>query len=288
MGRILVAGDIHGVTSHAVTLLGIARKQECARVFVLGDFGAWEHMRDGRHYFDVVDRAARRQQLIVYFLDGNHDKSSLVRELYGEHLDDEGFLVCRKNIRYAPRGHRWTWDGTRFAAFGGAYSVDKPWRLAMEALRERKAERRRVFGSSRRPATTESLWFPEEQMTDEEFDALLAADESPVEVLLSHDKPRASAPALNRKTAPECLPNQDRIQRAVHTLRPQVLLHGHLHYRYTDVIDRGDGGLTRVEGLGADPDTAPQPGYDRADSWLVLPLPYQHDAVGEELASRAG
>ncbi|MFC9893728.1 metallophosphoesterase [Nocardia sp. NPDC127579] len=264
-----MTGDLHGNTTHAVDLLRVAQRQECAKMFVLGDFGAWEHTADGRRYFDVVDRVARKHRVRVYFLDGNHDKSSLLRERYGTDLDDEGFLVCRNHIRYAPRGHRWVWEGTRFAAFGGAYSVDKAWRLAAEALRARKAERRSQFGSRRERQTEGTLWFPEEQMTDAECDELLAADSSSVDVLLTHDKPRAAAPEWNRKDLPECLPNQDRIQRITDTLRPRLLLHGHLHFRYTDQV-----GATRVEGLGADPEASHPQDYASTDSWLVLPLPY--------------
>jgi hypothetical protein len=120
-------------------------------------------------------------------------------------------------------------------------------------------------------------------MTDDECDALLA-DDSPVDVLLTHDKPRGSDPDWNRKNLPECLPNQDRIQRVVRTLRPDLLLHGHLHYRYTDSVDRGDGATTRVEGLGADPEGSALPDYRSADSWLVLPLPYAAETAAHDLA----
>ncbi|MEV6429297.1 metallophosphoesterase [Nocardia sp. NPDC051463] len=282
MGSVLMTGDLHGNTDHAVRLVGIAVRQECERMFVLGDFGAWEHTPDGRRYFDVVNRVARKRRVHVYFLDGNHDKTSLIHELYDEKADDDGFLVCRSNIRYAPRGHRWVWGETRFAAFGGAYSVDKPWRLAKEAQVERNAARRRRFGSSRHPVTAGKLWFPEEQMPDEEFDAALAADPTPVDVLLAHDKPRDSTPDWNRKNLPECLPNQDRVQRAVNTLRPGLMLHGHLHYRYTDTIRCGADRWTRVEGLGADPEASHPRDYAPDQSWLVLRLPYRRTLADRE------
>ncbi|MBF6181559.1 metallophosphoesterase family protein [Nocardia otitidiscaviarum] len=284
MGKVLIIGDLHGNTEHALALLREATARGCDRVFALGDFGAWEHVPSGRRYFDVVNKAARRAELTVYFLDGNHDKSSLVHELYGEKLDDEGFLRCRSNLRYAPRGHRWTWADTRFAAFGGAYSVDKQRRLQWEAQRAAKGERRRARGSRRVRDTAGTLWFPEEQMTDAELDALLDADSSPVDVLFTHDKPRAAAPDFDRKKHPDCLPNQDRIQRAVETLRPAVLFHGHFHYRYTDHISLGDDEWTRVEGLAADPDASSRPDYHRDDSWYVLPLPHARDS---EETSRA-
>ncbi|NNH74585.1 hypothetical protein HLB23_32855 [Nocardia uniformis] len=286
MGKLLVIGDLHGNTGHALALLREAKKQGCDRIFAVGDFGAWEHVPSGRRYFEVVNKAARREGVRVYFLDGNHDKTSLIHELYDEKRDDEGFLTCRSHIRYAPRGHRWTWDDTRFAAFGGAYSVDKQRRLDWEAQRAAKPNERRRYGTSRERVTAGSLWFPEEQMTDAELDALLEADSSPADILFTHDKPRDSHPDFNRKKHPDCLPNQARIQRVVETLHPAVLFHGHLHYRYTDQIWSGEGKPTRVEGLAADPDASPRSDYHRDDSWYLLPLPYSRETAGIPLAAR--
>ncbi|RDI45273.1 metallophosphoesterase family protein [Nocardia mexicana] len=275
-GKVLVVGDLHGNGTHARTLLRIAARRGCRAVFALGDFGAVEHTRAGRRYFDHVDRAAARHDLTVYFLDGNHDNAALLLTYYRDVRDADGFLRCRNRIRYAPRGHRWTWNGTRFAAFGGAYSVDKPRRLAEQARRAARARRHR------RPPEIDShtLWFPDEQMTDDDLKTLLAADSAPVDILLTHDKPRAAQPDHNRKTAPECLPNQDRIQLLVDTLHPALLLHGHLHYRYTDLLTGGTGRPTRVEGLAADPDVSWHPGYHPRDSWLELPLPYPPHTAG--------
>lgn len=141
----------------------------------------------------------------------------------------------------------------RFAAFGGAYSVDKAWRVEAEQKRGK-------------PGT---LWFPEEEMTDAEFYRHLA-DPTSVDVLLSHDKPRDSRPDWNRKDLPGCLPNQDRIQTAAMVLTPRLLVHGHLHYRYTDRIRVGED-WCRVEGLAADPDAMGRD-YVKGESWMVLNL----------------
>ncbi|MBL1077475.1 metallophosphoesterase [Nocardia sp. 2] len=278
MGNVLIVGDLHGNSSHALALLQVAVRNDCEKIFAVGDFGAWEHIPSGRRYFDVVNKAARKAGVTVYFLDGNHDKSSLLHEYYSERRDDEGFLLCRKFVRYAPRGHRWTWDDTTFAAFGGAYSTDKHWRLAREARRDD------LTGSRRQRVTTGTLWFPEEEMTDQELDDLLEADSSPVDILLTHDKPRASSPKFNRKNKPECFPNQDRVQRLVETLHPTILFHGHLHYRYTDSIPSTDTHRTRVEGLAADPNASQHPAYSPDHSWHILPLPYSVDALTEPAA----
>ncbi len=251
VGPLLLAGDWHGNGTHAAWTIDEAARRGADRVFQLGDFGYWEHQPPGVAFLDGVERHASEHGITVYFLDGNHDKTSLLLSTYADR-DDEGFLLVRPHVRYAPRGHRWQWGVLTFIALGGAYSVDKQWRLDREES----------------SGTTETLWFPEEQMTDVDLDGFLA-DPAPVDVLLSHDKPRNSKPSRNRKTAPECLPNQDRIQRAAVALQPRLMAHGHLHFRYTDALALGDGVWCAVEGIDADPTTAMGA---RPDSVLLVPL----------------
>jgi predicted phosphodiesterase len=252
--RVLLAGDVHGNTSFVTTLLDHARNQDCPRIVALGDWGAWEHTPDGRKFVRDVEKHAAKRGITIWWLDGNHDKSSLTLELHPDR-DPEGFHVVGEHVRHIPRGHRWEWDGVRFAAFGGAYSVDKQWRVDLEKRRKG-------------PGT---LWFPEEEMTDDEFGPLLGDDPEPVDVLLAHDKPRAANPQWNRKDIPECWPNQDRIQAAAVALKPKLLVHGHLHYRYSDRILIGDDQWCRVEGLAADPDAMGRE-YFKGESWMVLDL----------------
>lgn len=266
--RLMIAGDTHGDCSHVITLLDNARKHGCSRVFVVGDFGAWEHMADGREFFDDVNRHAKKRDIMVYFLRGNHDKSSLVEELYAHHQTWDGFYICRDNLMYAPDGLTWQWGTTTFAAFGGAYSVDKAWRLAQE-LHDRE-----YYGADR----SGWLWFPEEEMTDEDMtrhlDKITASGTPLVDVMLTHDKPRASQPGWNRKDLPGCWPNQDRLQQAVRTLRPGRLYHGHLHWYYEDEIRCGDGpdDWTRVYGLNCNPRAAEGSTNEKRISWVITYL----------------
>jgi hypothetical protein len=195
---------------------------------------------------------------MVYFLDGNHDKTSLVLEKYSHHVDDEGFLIVRNWIRYSPRGHRWTWDEVNFISLGGAYSVDKDYRI--NVLEKQ--------GSG----LPERYWFPEEEMTDEDM-AKILLDPSPVDVMLAHDKPRCSVPQWNRKDIPECWPNQDRLQMAVKALTPAHFYHGHLHYLYVHNADYGDlegqRRTVRVMGLASDPGGSYR-GYRLPYSWHMF------------------
>lgn len=251
--KILLAGDTHGNASHTFYLIRKARLMGCDRVFVLGDFGYFEHIEMGVLFLDAVSNNAREIQ--VYFLDGNHDKTSLLLETYDhpEFTDEEGFLLVRPNIRYARRGLRWTWDNCRFIALGGAYSVDKKYSL----------EREQTFGP-------QTLWFPEEEMSDEDMEEILR-DTTLVDVVLAHDKPRGSNPGWNRKVLDGCMPNQDRLQRAVEVLDPKFFIHGHLHWPYVENMWHshhgvtGDAHVTTVIGLDCDGNAG-----DKDRSWAVL------------------
>jgi Icc-related predicted phosphoesterase len=255
---VLTCGDVHGDADEVDYCLRVAQEQGAQAAFFLGDFGYWEHEQSGITYLDRVEKLAAARDFPIYFLDGNHDKISLLLETYPER-DDEGFIVVRPHIRYAPRSHRWTWSGVRFLSFGGAYSTDKEPRLQME-------QRRARYQNLPQHALAGTVWFPEEEAT--EADLRAALDGPQIDVLLTHDKPRNSRPAINRKDEWDAYPNQDRIQRVVDELQPQLHLHGHLHYRYTDHL-----GPTRVEGLACDRRAAwAMPGYEHADLHLRLDL----------------
>lgn len=253
--RILLAGDTHGNTRHVQYLLKIAKEQDCDSIFQVGDFGAWEHFASGVEYFDTVDRHARLHGIPVYWLDGNHDKTSLVLDKYGDNKDEEGFILCRPHLRYAPRGHVWEWAGKTFIALGGAYSVDKDYRLAVEAHQGQGGGRH---------------WFPEEEMTDQDMETfILKSPVAVVDYMFTHDKPRGSNPGWNRKDIPECWHNQDRIQKAMTALKPELLVHGHLHYLYNDTVAY-EGGETKILGLDCDPAAAEGYRYRQQNSWAVL------------------
>ncbi|WP_436787475.1 metallophosphoesterase family protein, partial [Yinghuangia sp. YIM S10712] len=224
--RLLLVGDTHGNAGHLRRVLDVAAAAGIDRLFQLGDFGYWEHERSGVRFLDTVQRYADERGVTVFFLDGNHDKSGLIHERYGDRPDAEGFLTVRGRIRYAPRGHAWRWDGVRFLAFGGAASVDKDRRLAEEARRRQKAMRKEAYRQAagrpfaKVPDTAGTLWFPEEEPTDADARAVIA-EAGAVDVLLTHDKPRATRPGTDRKDLAVCHPNQDRVQRIIDALGPR-------------------------------------------------------------------
>ena len=251
--RVLITGDTHGNARWLREyIFPVAMTLQAEAIVQLGDFGAWEHTPDGVAFMDQVDIMGLNAGIPLYWLHGNHDKHSHTIKAYKR--DERGFLKCREFVRYIPQGHVWDWGGVSFRSFGGAYSVDKQWRV----------ERERRTG---KPGT---LWFPEEEMTDAEMDQLLAADHSSKDIIVSHDKPFSSRPRWNRKNLPGCTPNQLRLERALRTHEPEYWFHGHLHHFYADLV-HGDAWGTVVVGLDCD-DNAAEEHWKKTQAWAVADL----------------
>ncbi len=278
----MVAGDLHGNDVFTCQYLyPTARGLGCQAIVQVGDFGYWEHTPDGVEFLDAVNRSAEDADIPMYWLRGNHDNAALLMARYGGDRDGEGFIPVRARLRYIPDGHVWTWAGVRMRAFGGAYSIDKRWRLDLEAKRYRQAaakeDARRRAGRQPKPipSTAGTLWFPEEELSDRAYERLLAEDVGRVDVMFSHDKPASADPGIPLKDEPECRRNQQWLQRALTHHQPRLWLHGHLHTFYTGTVrcgdDGGGGGFTDVIGLSCDDQAAPR-FWRPHQSWCLLDL----------------
>lgn len=282
--KILVAGDVHANSEHLLYLGQQALDQEAKAILIVGDFGYWEHMHGGPEFLDVCSEVATANDLPIYWIDGNHENHTMLRALYGpggarHHLTKEGFWGIRDGLYYIPRGTRWNWNGVEMMGLGGAYSIDKPYRLEKER-EEKQAVQRYLHnkwsleGQLLELATAFSRWkhtrwWPEEEISQAELDYALS-DDRPLDILFTHDKPRSSNPQWNRKDFPECFPNQDKIQEVVRKLHPALLIHGHLHYRYDDQIRASDNSYTKVVGLAND--VSKDDTHNPRSSWVVLEL----------------
>lgn len=228
--RILLAGDTHRNLRHTLWLIDQAADLRCASLFVLGDFAY--RMDDGGQWFiQEVGDAAVDAGILVHWLDGNHDDHDWLDDVRADDCtDDDGFLVSgHVAVRYAHRGHRWTWGGLDFGALGGAHSVDQRHRLPHVS------------------------WWPQETITAADVDRCL--DGGPLDVLLTHDAPTASPVAAvmaERGRRYTDRPHTEANRRAVEQVRrattPGVVAHGHYHLRYTRRF--ADGGTSI--GLGHD------------------------------------
>lgn len=202
----------------------------------VGDFGVWPG-EEGAAYLDAIQASCESTGTLLLFLDGNHDD---LDQLSAAPRQDSGVAQVRPRIWHLPRALRWTWHGLRFAALGGATSLD---------VRDR---------------TPHASWWPQEALRPHQHEQLRLGGD--LDILLTHDAPAGSqVPGLSDGWPPAALEHanthRERLQESVQAVRPKLVVHGHLHVRYTDRLASG----TAVEGLDCD-------GSTYSKSVLVLDL----------------
>jgi hypothetical protein len=268
-GRWVIAGDVHANAHYVTSLLDKVRSAGLDRLLVLGDFaGTLPDRTEG--FLDWVSYACHQNGVTLLWLDGNH-------EPHREGILDRcpvdprtGTRPVRPRVHHLPRGLRWTWGRTRYAAAGGAVSVDRAVRT----------EGQTVFTF-------------DEELTESQVDAISAG--GPCDVLLTHDRPAwvelslEETPGAWWQNTPgrwadgdfhRSQAHQARLDRLVAALRPRWHLHGHLHRRYDHVSSRTPwGGPCLVSGLANEGqpygnrivvDT--QPDLDNLDTFPLLEL----------------
>lgn len=219
---IAMAGDWHGNFPYTQKALKYAAKNGADLVVSAGDFGFW-----GDNYTKNVGEEAGRLDLQVFFVDGNHERHDLLNSLP---VREDGFRVLHDNVAHIPRGTVWTWDGVTFMGLGGAHSVDKQWRRS---------------GVD---------WFPEETLTyGQAFHAATTPEN--IDVMVTHDCPSGvdipgiagnpfGFPLMEIALADK---HRELLGYVVERLQPKILVHGHYHVSYSDMLDR-----TIIRGLDCD------------------------------------
>lgn len=223
--RVVMAGDWHGDTGHARSVIEWAKRQGADGIVHLGDFGVWPG-QSGQRYLQQVQAPLNAAGLWLAFIDGNHDDHWQLRDR------DNGLpgpVQMRWNIWHLKRGLRWAWHGRTWLALGGATSLDRP---------------------SRRPGVS---WWPEEEITAGQVIAV--AQGGPVDVMLTHDCPAGidipGLPPASAWPAEELVrANAHRrvLRSVVDEVVPARLWHGHFHVRH-DAVLHGAGYMTAVTGL---------------------------------------
>ncbi|MEN4465452.1 metallophosphoesterase [Mycolicibacterium fortuitum] len=223
-GAVMLAGDWHGNTGWATSLILSAGVRGIPVLLQLGDFGFWVPGRRTDDYLDEIETACARHGVTVLWVDGNHE---CFDALYDLPVDPAtGLRPIRPHIFHLPRGLRWRWHGKTWMALGGAHSVDRP---------------------GRKPGVS---WWPQERLTREEVDLAIAGGS--VDVIVAHDAPDGyEIPGL-----PGGFPQAELYQADLHrqlvgevvdATEPSVLYHGHYHVSYT-----AQRGATRIVGLADD------------------------------------
>lgn len=228
--KILLVGDTHGNPAGIIYAFSAATFLDCDRIVQLGDFGYWEHKQGGGEFLDLVSELAQTHDVPFYWIDGNHENHTKLRK---EYASENTFWTIRNGLFYIPRGTRFTWGGTRFMGFGGAYSIDRGWRKIGES------------------------WWWEEEITDEEVEAAIA-DPEPIDVLLSHDVPSGvdmrlmmARRGFDYKNIPASEKGRMQLRKVVNAVRPSHVFHGHYHVNYRQEVDYGYGPV-KVTGLNCD------------------------------------
>jgi hypothetical protein len=231
---VLVAGDWHGNREWALSVIGrvpqLLASEQTRLILHLGDFGIWPGT-EGRRYLDAVSAVLSQVNARLWFVDGNHEDFGQLAQLASDTAPD-GRVAVRPNVFHLPRGHRWEWHGRTWLACGGGVSLDK---------------------AARNEGTD---WWPEEEITSAQEAALTAAGHA--DVMVCHDCPSGVDHAFPRPpswwAAADLARNEAhraRLQRIVDAVRPEQLMHGHLHRAYQRICDFGYGPV-QVTGLAAE------------------------------------
>lgn len=220
--RIFILGDTHCHTTFMKDMGEKAVELECDVIMQVGDFGHWPAGTDPDIRFAVSSSTDKEFKKVcakipipVYFIAGNHeDWDSLER--YTENR--EGAINISENVTYMPTGHSWEWDGVKFLAVGGAYSIDKD--LRVEGID----------------------WFPQEMITDEEVELCSAVGK--VDVIFSHDTPARTDMVLEFAKTGKIFQNigdsnfnREQLERVVQATQPSRLYHGHWHLDWVQNVD---------------------------------------------------
>jgi len=214
---VMFAGDWHGYLSQADAVISFMENSfpKTNVIVQLGDFGIWPST-SGHTFLKRLNEHLIERDMWCLFVDGNHSDFD---QLYRIPLHNDGHRVVRDRIIHLPRGFRWNWQGIRFAALGGAYSVDAKWR---------------VPGKS---------WWSQELVTDAEIKKFVSGGHA--DIVVMHDVPDGApnrmlddpmgqlrgAQTYGYPAMQQALQHRQRLATAINPVDPALILHGHYHER---------------------------------------------------------
>ena len=224
--RVAVCGDWHGNVGWVETLARIipALAPDVRTILQLGDWWMPPEAVDEVFADTSIDR--------IYVCLGNHEPWDEITPLFER---NPGAAVRISKITWLlPRPARLTIGGRSVVSLGGAASVDRLWRIA---------------GAG---------WWADEAITDEHVGKAIAG--GPADLMLTHESPartpvravkevlRTNPMGFPDETLAESAESRDRVAQVWDAVRPELLVHGHMHV--------AGGGATkdgrRVASLGRD------------------------------------
>lgn len=207
------AGDWHANSKWANRCLHMFADAGIRTVYHVGDFGIDDDDM-GTRFRAVVSKVLAKRDMLLIVVPGNHENYDYLES--DSYAIDQGFLVNASDPRiwYAPRGHLWTQNSVRFAAMGGAYSIDREYR------------------------TKHHSWWPQEEITECDVldlqNNLIREGWDKVDIMITHDSPKGADVGRKLFKLPahiEYAANRQRmmLRKAVDLAKPTTLVHGHWH-----------------------------------------------------------
>ena len=171
-----ISGDTHSDFSRFYKLNEAVPEDEVWGVIILGDAGLnfWLNKRDKKNKYRICDKYSK---LRFYCVRGNHEARPEdvegIEVIWDEEVNDKVYWEPQyPYIKYFIDGFDYIINGYKILVCGGAYSVDKYWRLEKQAAG--------FYGG----------WFANEQLSQEERDnisQLVAGQE--YDLILAHTCP---------------------------------------------------------------------------------------------------
>lgn len=167
---IYITGDTHGDFRRIAFFCDVQQHTSPEDIMIiLGDAGInyYENYRDTNLKVQLADLP-----ITLFCIHGNHEAKPECTDCYEEKIWHGGkvFIECKiPNILFAKDGEIFDFDGIKSIAIGGAYSIDKEYRL--------------TYGLK---------WWSNEQpnkKTKQYVEKQLAANENKIDVILSHTCP---------------------------------------------------------------------------------------------------
>lgn len=243
-------------------------KRKITHVFIVGDFGLWTHMADGHEFLDMVDRAAEANKLSVFAVGGNHENWDHWEWFVKNMPTAKGFGMVRRRVLLAPKVHEFNLANLQFAIAGGAVSIDKEYRLARE-----KGQRDQWGNHIGKATGPKTLWWPGEQLTDEDVEKLrFNTRGKQIDILLTHDCSNYTPFSTRLKPDADSEIHRRRIDKVLGYTKPKFHFHGHMHtwYEWDNPYPHGYESVVKTYGLEANPDAQRYAGSNTGNWWGVF------------------
>ena len=203
---ILFAGDTHGNDQQIRYLEKRAYEHGANAIFQVGDFGYWPHTDWGLKFVEEASNAALKNGIPIYWIDGNHENHDALEGMHG-------VTPIAPLVYYVPRGTVLDLDGRQILGYGGAFSVDKHYR---------------VVGAT---------WWPQETIDYEHLSKVADRFEGlKPDILVCHDAPYdvdlEFVYAERKNEFPQTRYNRKCLQTLVDAVEPKRIITGHYHTRF--------------------------------------------------------